>query len=181
MTQSSCLVAAAAAFGLATASASSIAADWSTWCASATYVCAIVSIAPDDQVTLTPDPLVLAGHSRNTHLVWELPEGFVFDRSQGDGVFLKNQNGEFDNETVVGDDGLPTAQRRKRFRMRVHQPLKSTSGYEYAVIFHALRSGVPAKRYQCDPTIVNTAAFTSALPRTTQNGPTGQPLKCVIQ
>lgn len=180
MKPSSCLAAAVAAFGLLAAAAPSHAADWSTWCASASYVCAIVEIDSSDQVSVTPEPIDLSKHSRKTYLVWELPEGFVFDRSQGDGVFMKDQNGEFDAETVVGDDGLPTSRPRKRFKMRVHKPLKDSHGYEYALVFHALRSGNPFKRYQCDPTIVNSSALTlssgSAKP-----GLTSHPLKCVIQ
>lgn len=155
------------------------AADWPTKCAQRAYACASVAVSEADEVTVTPEPIDVGPRYRTTKLVWVLPEGFAFVRSQGDGIFVKNHHGEFDQETVVDDDETQTTQARKRFRVRARKPFQVARGYEYAVIFHQLRAGQPVKRFQCDPTIINSDGFTADRPAAASL--TSSPLRCVVQ
>lgn len=153
--------------------------DWPTKCAQRAYACASVEVSEADAVTVTPEPIDVGPRNRTTKLVWVLPEGFAFVRSQGDGIFVKNHNGEFDQETVVDDDETQTTKPRKRFRVRARKPFRVDTGYEYAVIFHQLRAGQPVKRFQCDPTIINSDAFTAG--RAAVSRLTSSPLRCLVQ
>ena len=155
------------------------ASDWPTKCAQRAYACASVAVSKADEVTVTPDPIDVGPRNRTTKLVWVLPEGFAFVRSQGDGIFVKNHNGEFDQETVVDDDETQTTLPRKRFRVRARKPFREDAGYEYAVIFHQLRAGQPVKRIQCDPTIINSDALTASRASVVKR--TSPPLRCLVQ
>ena len=153
--------------------------DWPTKCAQRAYACASVEVSEADAVTVAPEPIDVGPRHTITKLVWALPQGFAFVRSHGDGIFVKNHNGEFDRETVVDDDETPTTQPRKRFRVRARKPFVVDRGYEYAVIFHQLRAGQPVKRFQCDPTIINSDGLRAGRPTVVRL--TRSPLRCVVQ
>lgn len=153
--------------------------DWTTKCAQRAYACASVAVSAADEVTVTPEPIDVGPRHRTTKLVWVLPEGFAFVRSQGDGIFVKSHHGEFDQETVINDDETQTTNPRKRFRVRARKPFVD-GGYEYAVIFHQLRAGQPVRRFQCDPTIINSDAITVAR-RSTEPKRSSSPLQCLVQ
>lgn len=180
MPNTSRLVAKIAVIGLVGLPAVCGALDWPAKCTSADYVCASVAVSQADEVTVTPEPMDIGQHRRTTKLIWVLPEGFAFVRSQGDGIFVKNHHGEFDRETVVDDDETPTTQPRKRFRVHARKPLHNHSGYDYAVIFHLLKTGKPDKRFQCDPTIINSDSLTAASTQVARSKTVSPPLQCVV-
>ena len=93
-----------------------------------------------------PDELEIAG-AHNVHIFWTLPPGYEFDRSKGDGVYLKGANdGEFSEMFPTDDENENPAQANgpaRRYHWRDANSRPNPIPYKYKIQFR--KNGTSAR------------------------------------
>jgi hypothetical protein len=115
--------------------------------------CEVAVTVVNDRPVVTPDPLEVKGGPQ--HIFWKLPPTYVFDPTQGDGVYLKSGNdGEFSEMFATDDDGAnpsPAHRPAKNFHWRDRNSRPNVK-YYYQIQFRKAGTTVPLF---LDPIIVN--------------------------
>ena len=101
-------------------------------------------------------PYRLEVSAKPTRIYWHLPDGYEFDTTQGDGIYLKGPNdGEFSEMFETDDDNDSTGAGRRRaprFHWRDANSKPNAFGYEYRIQFRKSGSTKPLFK---DPIIIN--------------------------
>jgi hypothetical protein len=107
------------------------------------------------------DPVHLIRNKNDIKIVWHLPDGYVFCKSAGDGVFLKrisDDDGQFDQmystEKKTGDTSADKdCKKHQHYHWRGRNTVpRPNVPYGYTIIFHDVSGQYP---YKLDPWIHN--------------------------